>query len=122
LGICGMNQEIRELILDWKDRGKASFNELPDDVQNVIVSSLAMELGADRRFESIEDMCMAKLQMLISYNAKSDYLEMGKTMSGVLWDNMRPACEELYNSTTEDREAAHMDDRIDAIQAKAVGL
>jgi hypothetical protein len=116
-----MNQQIRELILDWKDRGKASFNELPDDVQNVIVSGVISQLPSYRRFECMEDISMEQLQRIVAFNSKTDYLQLGAILSEILTHNMKTACEELYNSTTEDHEAANVDDRIDAIQARRFG-
>jgi len=111
-------QELRELILDQKERGKQSFNQLDDDKQNAIVSALILDLPAYRRFECIEDISMDQLQYLVAFNATEDYLAMGKIMSHVLKQNMLKLCEAEYENTVPDYEAANIDDRIDAIQAR----
>jgi hypothetical protein len=91
-------------------------------VQNQIVSAIAREIPACSRFECIEDMSLHQLDSLIAFNDESDYMAMGKIMSEVLRQNMEIQADAEYESTTEDHEAANVDDRIDAIQAKAVGL
>jgi hypothetical protein len=111
-------QELRELILDQKERGRQSFNQLDDDKQNVIVSALILDLPAYRRFECIEDISMDQLQYLVAFNATEDYLAMGKIMSHVLKQNMLKLCEAEYENTVPDYEAANIDDRIDAMKER----
>jgi len=121
-------QKLRELILDQKERGKQSFNQLDDDKQNVIVSALILDLPAYRRFECIEDITMDQLLTMVCYNAQTDhadqravdicYQQIGKIVSGIFKQNMLKLCEAEYENTVPDYEAAHVDDRIDAIQAR----
>jgi len=114
-------QELRELILDQKERGRASFNQLDDDKQNVIVSALILDLPAYRRFECIEDITMEQLQRMVGANANGDDILIGMTMRDIFKQNMLKLCEAEYENTVPDYEAANVDDRIDAIQARAVG-
>jgi len=118
VGVVMNKQELRELILDQKERGKQSFNQLDDDKQNAIVSALILDLPAYRRFECIEDISLLLLNTISALNAKSDYLAMGKVMSDILRHNMIYLCEAEYENTVPDYEAANIDDRIDAIQAR----
>jgi len=121
-------QELRELILDQKEQGKASFNQLDDDKQNVIVSALILDLPAYRRFECIEDITMDQLLTMVCYNAQTDhaethavnhcYQQMGKIVSDIFKQNMLKLCEAEYDATVPDYEAAHIDGRIDVIQAR----
>jgi hypothetical protein len=107
--------ELRELILDQKERGKQSFGQLDDDKQNVIVSALILDLPAYRRFECIENITM---EQMVGANANGDDILIGMTMRDIFKQNMLKLCEAEYENTVPDYEAAHIDDRIDAIQAR----
>jgi hypothetical protein len=121
-------QELYEFILDHKERGKESFDALDDDKQNVIVSALILDLPAYRRFECIEDITMDQLLTMVCYNAQTDhaetraanhcYQQIGKIVSDIFKQNMLKLCEAEYENTVPDYEAANIDDRIDAIQAR----
>jgi len=111
-------QELRELILDQKERGKQSFNQLDDDVQNQIVSAMINDLSPYRRFECMEEISMEQLQSMVNANANGDDLVISRVMQRVFKQNMLKLCEAEYENTVPDYEAANVDDRIDAIQAR----